>query len=95
MWCVGPPGEPIAKLERSVSSRRWGVQLSGIVIDEAHRGQGLGTRLVAQAVRTAVTGRDRTSPITLHVRDDNVAGLRAYVAAGFVGSEPWRVVVRP
>jgi ribosomal protein S18 acetylase RimI-like enzyme len=94
VWCVGPRGAPIAKLERSVSSRRWGVQLSGIVIDEPYRGMGIGTRLVAQAVRHAIAGRETRSPITLHVRDGNDAALRAYAAAGFVGSEPWRVAVR-
>ncbi len=93
VWCVGRPGAPIAKLERSVSSRRWGVQLSGIVVDEAHRGRGLGRRLVAEAVRDA-TPRDRSVPITLHVREDNEPALLAYAAAGFVGSEPWRVAVR-
>ncbi len=95
VWCLGPPGEPIAKLERSVSSRRWGVQLSGIVVDEAHRGHGLGQRLVAEAVRTALASPGQDGPVSLHVRGDNAAALRVYERAGFRVTEPWRVVVRP
>ncbi len=94
VWCVGPPGAPIAKLERSVSSRRWGVQLSGIVVDPAHRDHGLGRRLVAWAVRDALTMQGGRTPITLHVRSDNERALRVYDAAGFVPSEPWCVAVR-
>lgn len=94
VWCVGPPGAPIAKLERSVSSRRWGVQLSGIVIDPAHRDRGLGRRLVAGAVRDALAMQGGLTPVTLHVRSDNERALRAYDAAGFVRSEPWRLAVR-
>lgn len=94
VWCVGPPGAPIAKLERSVSSRRWGVQLSGIVVDPAHRDRGLGRRLVAGAVREALSMPGGRVPVTLHVRSDNDRALRAYDAAGFVPAEAWRVAVR-
>ncbi len=94
VWCLGPPGAPWAKLERSVSSRRWGVQLSGIVIDPEHRDQGIGRRLVATAVREALTYGGRGTNVTLHVRSDNDRALRAYDAAGFVRSEAWRVAVR-
>lgn len=94
VWCVGPPGAPVAKLERSVSSRRWGVQLSGIVVDPEHRGEGLGRRFVAGAVREALAQPGPRRPVTLHVRSDNDPALRAYAAAGFVPSEPWRVAVR-
>jgi predicted GNAT family acetyltransferase len=34
-------------------------------------------------------------PISLHTREDNVAALRAYAAAGFRDREPWRLAVRP
>lgn len=95
VWCIGPPGAPYAKLERSVSSRRWGVQLSGIVVDPAHRDRGIGRRFVAGAVRDALaTPGARSTPVTLHVRSDNDAALRVYDAAGFVPAEPWRVAVR-
>ncbi|MEY3019510.1 MAG: hypothetical protein RLZZ272_494 [Actinomycetota bacterium] len=92
-WCVGPIGAPVAKLERSVSSARLGVQLAGIVVDPDHRGRGLGAGMVAAAVRGA---RAEGAPaITLHVRDDNAPALGAYAAAGFVSGEPWRLALRP
>lgn len=94
VWCVGPPGAPYAKLERSVSSRRWGVQLSGIVLDPQYRDRGIGRRLVAGAVRDALADGGRSTAVTLHVRSDNDQALRAYDAAGFVPAEPWRVAVR-
>ena len=94
VWCLGPPGQPYAKLERSVSSRRWGVQLSGIVVDPAYRDRGIGRRFVADAVRDALAFGGRSTAVTLHVRSDNDQALRAYDAAGFVPAEPWRVAVR-
>lgn len=94
VWCVGPPGAPVAKLERSVSSQRWGVQLSGIVVDERRRGEGLGRRLVTEAVREALATPGQHGPVSLHVRGDNAAALRVYERAGFRVTEPWRVVVR-
>jgi len=95
VWCVGPPGAPVAKLERSVSSRRWGIQLAGIVVDEAQRGTGLGTALVATAVRDALGAPGAGGvPVTLHVRSDNERALRAYDTAGFVDQEAWRLAVR-
>jgi len=53
---VGPVGAPVAKLERSVDHPRYGVQLAGIVVDPAHRGQGIGRGLVAVATRRALAG---------------------------------------
>jgi ribosomal protein S18 acetylase RimI-like enzyme len=91
--CVGPVGAPVAKVERSVSSPRWGVQLAGIVVDPAHRRQGIATGLVASVVREVLGWR--RVPISLHTREDNVAALRAYEAAGFRDREPWRLAVRP
>jgi ribosomal protein S18 acetylase RimI-like enzyme len=91
--CVGPLGAPVAKLERSVSSPRWGVQLAGIVVDPAHRRRGIASGLVASAVREVL--RHRWVPISLHTREDNVAALHAYAAAGFRDREPWRLAVRP
>ena len=94
VWCVGPVGAPVFKLERSVSSRRWGVQLAGIVADPAVRGEGLGRAAVATAVRAAIAEGPPNRPITLHVRADNRPALRAYAAAGFVDREAWRLAVR-
>lgn len=92
--CVGPVGAPVCKLERSVSSRRYGVQLAGIVVDPALRGQGIGRAAVAAAVREALAEGPSHRPVTLHVRQDNEPALRAYAAAGFVDREEWRLAVR-
>lgn len=94
VYCVGPIGAPICKLERSVSSRRWGVQLAGIVVDPTARGGGVGRAAVAAAVRAAMVEGGRGRAITLHVRSDNDSALRAYEAAGFVDVEAWRLAVR-
>ncbi|MFA9429660.1 GNAT family N-acetyltransferase [Egicoccus sp. AB-alg2] len=93
-YCVGPVGKPVFKLERSVSSRRWGVQLAGIVAAPEARGQGLGRAAVAAAVRAALAEGPRGRRITLHVRADNPAAHAAYLAAGFVDREAWRLAVR-
>jgi ribosomal protein S18 acetylase RimI-like enzyme len=95
VFCVGPIGAPVLKLERSVSSRRWGIQLAGIVADPSARGQGLGRAAVAAAVRAAMIEGPRDRAISLHVRSDNEAALRAYAGAGFVDAEAWRLAVRP
>lgn len=92
--CVGPVGRPIAKIERSVSSPRWGVQLAGIVVDRKERGKGLGAAITAAAVRGALAETPRR-PISLHVRSDNHAGLVAYGRAGFVDREEWTLAVKP
>jgi GNAT superfamily N-acetyltransferase len=94
VYCVGPLGAPVFKLERSVSSHRWGVQLAGIVGTPESRGEGLGRAAVETAVRDALRegGRDRV--VSLHVRADNPAAHAAYRAAGFVDREPWRLAVR-
>lgn len=94
VYCVGPVGAPVFKLERSVSSRRFGVQLAGIVTDPEVRGQGIGAGAVAAAVRQALVEGPRDRAISLHVRADNAAALRAYDRAGFVDREAWRLAVR-
>lgn len=95
VWCVGPIGAPVCKVERSVSSRRYGVQLAGIVVDPQARHVGLGRAAVAEAVRVALTEGGRRRAVSLHVRADNEPALRAYGAAGFVDVEAWRLAVRP
>jgi len=94
VWCVGPIGAPVFKLERSVSSGRYGVQLAGIVADPGSRGQGLGRAAVAAAVRGALVEGGRQRIVSLHVRAANTPALRAYDVAGFVDREPWRLAVR-
>lgn len=96
--CVGPVGQPVCKLERSVSSPRWGVQLAGIVVAPGHRGRGLGRAAVATEVRRALSEQPAAQAghreISLHVRAANEPALRAYRAAGFVDREEWRLAVR-
>jgi ribosomal protein S18 acetylase RimI-like enzyme len=94
VYCVGPIGEPVFKLERSVSSQRFGVQLAGIVASPRIRGQGVGRAAVAASVRAAMTEGPRDRPISLHVRADNAAAIAAYQAAGFLDREAWRLAVR-
>ncbi|MFN2557833.1 MAG: GNAT family N-acetyltransferase [Nitriliruptorales bacterium] len=92
VFCVGEPGDPLLKIERSVDSDRYGVQLSGVCVRPDARGEGLGTASVATAVRQAL--RDRSGPVSLHVRADNEPALRTYARAGFVDQEEWRLAVR-
>lgn len=94
VWVVGPVGAPVCKVERSFTSRRYGVQLSGIVVAQNERRRGLGTEAVAESVRRAmsdVPGR----PVSLHVRAANAPALAVYAAAGFTDREEWRLAVRP
>ncbi len=95
VWCVGPRGSPVMKVERSVSSPRFGVQLAGIVVEPSARGAGLGRAGVAAAVREALVEGPRSRVVSLHVRAANTGALRAYQAAGFVDREAWRLAVRP
>lgn len=95
VWVVGPVGAPMCKVERSVSSPRWGVQLAGIVVQPRHRNAGLGRSAVATAVRAALREGGANRPVTLHVRAANLSAHRAYMAAGFVDREEWRLAVRP
>lgn len=90
---VGPVGRPVLKVERAVSSRRWGVQLAGIVVSPEARNAGLGRQSVAAVVREALA-RDARRPVALHVRAANTPAIRAYEQAGFVDREEWRLVLR-
>jgi ribosomal protein S18 acetylase RimI-like enzyme len=94
VYCVGPVGSPVFKLERSVSSHRWGVQLAGIVAAPEARNAGLGRAAVATAVRAALREGARDRIVSLHVRADNRSAHAAYRAAGFVDREAWRLAVR-
>lgn len=94
VYCVGPIGAPVLKVERSVSSPRYGVQLAGIVVAPGQRGRGLGRRAVATAVRQALREGPADRAVSLHVREDNAPAIGAYVAAGFVDREEWRLAVR-
>jgi len=92
VWCVGPVGAPVCKVERAVSSGRWGAQLAGIVVASDSRHEALGRRAVATAVRR-VLGEFAGRPLSLHVRAENTRAIDAYRAAGFVDREAWRLAV--
>ncbi len=93
MWVVGEVGDPLLKIERSVDSERYGVQLAGIVDRPDVRGHGLGRAAVTAAVRDALRGHPGR-PVALHVRADNEVALNVYATAGFVDQEEWRLAIR-
>lgn len=100
VWCVGPVGRPVCKLEWAVSSLRWGTQIAGVVVQPGARGEGLGRAAVAASVRAALRRaalagqHPDAATVTLHVRHANAGARRAYRAAGFVEREDWRLAVR-
>ncbi len=91
--CVGPPGDPLIKIERAVDCDDYGVQLAGICVRRDRRAEGLGRASVTAAVRDALH-RHPGRPVALHVRADNRVALRTYATAGFVDREEWRLAVR-
>lgn len=95
IWCVGPVGAPYAKIERSRPSARYGVQLSGIVVDRARRGEGVATRMVAAAVRHTLSSPAVSGPVSLHLRAANLAAKTVYERVGFQFQEPWILALRP
>ena len=91
-WVVEVRGRPIAKVDLSLYSRSRGAQIAGVYVHEAWRGLGVGTRMIA-----ALTGdllRRGLPIVSLHVRDDNVAGLTAYARAGYVERGTWLLALR-
>ncbi len=93
VWVVGEVGDPLVKIERSVDSARYGVQLAGIVVRPRRRREGLGFAAVTASVRGAMDDHPGR-PVALHVRADNLRALRVYERAGFVDREEWRLAVR-
>ncbi|MEX2532888.1 MAG: GNAT family N-acetyltransferase [Nitriliruptoraceae bacterium] len=95
VFCVGPIGQPIAKIERSEPSGRYGVQFSGIVVDRAHRGEGIATCALFEAVRQTVSTPAISGPVSLHLRSKNDAARTVYERVGFRFQEPWMLAIRP
>lgn len=93
IFVVGPVGDPVLKIERSVDSDRYGVQLAGIVARPERRGEGLGLGAVTAAVRAALS--ERGGPVALHARSDNDRANRVYETAGFLPKEEWRLAIKP
>jgi uncharacterized protein len=91
-WVVERQGRPVGKVDLSISSPRRGAQIAGVYVDPAHRGGGIAGTCVAAVSRTLL---DAGIPcVTLHVRSDNAAALRAYHRAGFVDRGPWLLALR-
>lgn len=95
VFCVGPVGRPIAKIERSAASSRYGVQFSGIVVDRAHRGQGVATRALFEAVRQTMGTPAISGPVSLHLRRLNDVARTVYERVGFRFQEAWVLAIRP
>lgn len=95
VFCVGPLGQPFAKIERSAPSSRYGVQLSGIVVDRAHRGEGVATCALYELVRQTISNPAIAGPMSLHLRSDNGAAQTVYERVGFRFQEPWILAIRP
>lgn len=95
VWCVGPVGAPIAKIERSAPSSRYGVQFSGIVVDRAYRGEGIATRALYGALTQTLRSPAVHGPVSLHLRKANVAAKTVYERVGFRFQEPWILALRP
>jgi ribosomal protein S18 acetylase RimI-like enzyme len=71
-------------LERRIPHAFDLVYIEALAVTEAHRGQGIGSRLLAEAERYArSTGRSR---LALHVLSSNTAARRLYTRVGF---KPW------
>jgi ribosomal-protein-alanine N-acetyltransferase len=56
-------------------------ELNRIVVDSAHRGQGLARTLLSSGIATAITAE--AEEMLLEVRHDNVAALALYARRGF------------
>lgn len=95
VWCVGPLGAPYLKIETSAPSSRYGVQLSGIVVDRAMRGQGLATQALYGVVKHCVSTPGISGPVSLHLRSANTAAKTVYERVGFRFQEPWILAIRP
>lgn len=79
-WVMDVGGTAVAKFDLHNVSPIYGAQLSGVVVHEAYRGQGLGTRLAANAIADLL--HVGIPMVSLHVREGNVPAIRAYEKAG-------------
>jgi ribosomal protein S18 acetylase RimI-like enzyme len=91
-WVLESGGGVVAKIDVSIESRRRGAQLAGVYVDRRWRGRGLARRGIAAL--TAHLLESGMPCVTLHVRADNIAAIRAYEAAGFVQRRRWLLALR-
>lgn len=91
-WVIEREGQIVGKIDVSIESRRRGAQLAGVYVDEAWRGRRLAQRGIADLTdRLLAAG---LPAVTLHVRADNAAAIRAYEAAGYVQRRRWVLALR-
>ncbi|MDQ3972877.1 MAG: GNAT family N-acetyltransferase, partial [Actinomycetota bacterium] len=91
-WVVERDGQVVAKIDLSLHSRRRGAQIAGVYVEAAWRGVGVGQGAVRTLTRRLF--EDGLPAVTLHVRADNVAAIRAYRRASFVDRGAWRLALR-
>lgn len=92
-WVVQRRGEPVAKIDLPLRSRRRGAQIAGVYVEEAWRGRGIATAAVGALVFHLLT-EERLPAVSLHVRADNEPALRAYRRAGLTDRGPWLLALR-
>lgn len=91
-WVMDANGEAVAKFDLHNLSLTYGAQLSGVVVAEGFRGQGYGTRIVANAIAELLSVG--IPQVTLHLREGNAPAIRAYEKAGMrkVGSQLMAII---
>lgn len=91
-WVVERRGRPIAKVDLSLHSMRRGAQIAGVYVQDAERGTGVASGMIATLSRHLL---DKGLPVvSLHVRDDNAPALAAYRRAGFAERGNWILALR-
>jgi ribosomal protein S18 acetylase RimI-like enzyme len=88
------PSDRIDHIRSMLELQDWGSMfLNTLAVSEAHRGSGIGIRLLGWArTRAREAGFDRLS---LHVWADNTSALRFYEAQGFVRQGVAKVPTHP
>ena len=91
-WVVQRDGQVVGKVDLSLNSSKRGAQISGVYVRSDHRGQGVGTGMIRTLCAQLL---DNGMPVvSLHVRDDNAAAIRAYTQAGFIPRGRWVLALR-
>lgn len=91
-WVVERVGRPVAKVDVSLRSQRRGAQVAGVYVAPEWRGRGIGGAAVGAV--TDLLLAEGMPGITLHVRSDNAAAIRAYARAGYGDRGAWLLALR-
>jgi ribosomal protein S18 acetylase RimI-like enzyme len=91
-WVVERGGQPVAKVDLSLRSRRRGAQIAGVFVDRPWRSRGIGGAAVRALARSLLD--DGLPVVSLHVRSDNTPAMAAYRRAGFTDDRPWLLALR-